>query len=309
MYSCTHVLRAQFLDVMSHEQIHSNWYIYISEFWKKALFYFLNVIYLKTNWDFFVIFIGFHRFNPPYIEKVPYATLTDSDVEDAVKLTSQPIDMRKDIEELMDQPVNTVGSGNISPSLPVVDKWATLVVCTLTKFLNIIWYFVEYTVWYIFNNIDSLENVLNIVKGYVNVSINTEMKGHTFFITIDIIKTMMSTEGDEKNSERDHSSASYAIPTGPSWKPLKGICCTSFQFTKPRKAQEEQDWAKYRTPLCTERVLVVYEIVCKRNKISVSRPNYPLVFYKIWFCRYLSLYIIIILNYNLNYYKCFNIVS
>lgn len=201
--------------------------------YRKVNFEKRSIIFIFTNWDFFVIFIRSRRNSPPYIEKEPYVTLTDSDVEEAVKLTSQPIDMRKDLEELMDEPVTTVGSGNMSPSLPVVDKWATLAICTLTEFLNIIWYLVEYTVWHFFNNIDSLESFLNIVKNYVNVAVNAEMQGQKFFITIDIITTTTSTNGEERHSERDHSSTSYAVPTGPSWKPLKGICCTSFQRAKP----------------------------------------------------------------------------
>lgn len=185
-----------------------------------------------------MIFIHCRRFSPPFIEKVPYATLTDSDVEDAVRLTSQPIDMRKDLDELMDQPVTTVGSGNTSASLPVVDKWATLVVCNLTEFLNIIWYIVEYIVWHFSNNIGSVESVLNILKSYFNVIVNTEMQGDKIFITIEIIATMASPEEDENNLEKDQSSASYAIAMGPSWKPLKGVCCTFFRFAKSKNAQD-----------------------------------------------------------------------
>lgn len=130
----------------------------------------------------------------------------------------------------MNQPVTTTGSGNTTPSLPVVDKWATRTVCYLTEFLNFIWNFVEYIIWNLIHD-KCLQDVLNIVKGYVVV--NVKIQEEKTVIIMDFMMPVDLQERKEMISETMSSDIPYVVPIGPSWKPLQGICCTSVEFVKP----------------------------------------------------------------------------
>lgn len=155
----------------------------------------------------------------------------DYDLEEAIKLTSAPVNLRQRAPILPRCRHVAMGSDD-DPSVPVVDKWIRRAFVTLTKRLNTVritikelMEFVEYDLLSELPDVDFrqvLRNIIDYIRRAVVINIKVYLEKDETKIIIDFI----IPAGIPWNKAPD------VIITGQSWK-FNNLCCIPIQFVQP----------------------------------------------------------------------------